>query len=135
LRANLDKNRRDRDARGYIDQRHRECEERELRHRLDYDREYAPSGTVHRIMERKDCDRHDVGNKRRAQYEADYGHPEVGSLTRIASPDPRSWPPVQDKGATQVGDNDDDMVVTAFPTLVPRLRSVAYPDNFKPNIQ
>jgi hypothetical protein len=30
LRANPDKNRRGRDARGYIDQRHREREEREL---------------------------------------------------------------------------------------------------------
>jgi ribosomal protein L2 len=39
LRASLDKNRRGRDARGYIDQRHREREERELRRRLDYDRE------------------------------------------------------------------------------------------------
>jgi hypothetical protein len=29
LRANLDKNQRGRDARDYIDQRHRECEERE----------------------------------------------------------------------------------------------------------
>jgi hypothetical protein len=27
------------------------------------------------------------------------------------------------------------MRITAFPTLAPRLRSVAYPDNFKPNIQ
>jgi hypothetical protein len=27
------------------------------------------------------------------------------------------------------------MVITAFPALAPRLRSVAYPDNFKPNIQ
>jgi hypothetical protein len=27
------------------------------------------------------------------------------------------------------------MAVTAFPALVPHLRSVAYPDNFKPNIQ
>jgi hypothetical protein len=42
LRANLDKNRRGRDARGYIDQRHRDREERELRRRLDYDREYGP---------------------------------------------------------------------------------------------
>jgi hypothetical protein len=33
------------------------------------------------------------------------------------------------------GDSGDDMAITAFPTLVPRLRSVAYPDNFKPNIQ
>jgi hypothetical protein len=26
-------------------------------------------------MERKECDRHDVENRRRVQYEADYGHP------------------------------------------------------------
>jgi hypothetical protein len=37
LRANLDKNRRGRDACGYIDQRQREHEERELLRRLDYD--------------------------------------------------------------------------------------------------
>jgi hypothetical protein len=42
LRANLDNNRCGRDARGYIDQRHREREERELRRRLDYNREYGP---------------------------------------------------------------------------------------------
>jgi hypothetical protein len=42
---------------------------------------------------------------------------------------------VQDNVAAQVGDNGDDMAITAFPTLVPHLRSVAYPDNFKPNIQ
>jgi hypothetical protein len=42
LRANIDKNRRGRDARGYIDQCHHEREERELRRRLDCDREYAP---------------------------------------------------------------------------------------------
>jgi hypothetical protein len=39
-----------------------------------------------------------------------------------------------DDVAAQVGDNDDDMAITAFPALVPRLRSIAYPDNFKPNI-
>jgi hypothetical protein len=27
------------------------------------------------------------------------------------------------------------MAITAFPALAPRLRLVAYPDNFKPNIQ
>jgi hypothetical protein len=27
------------------------------------------------------------------------------------------------------------MAITAFPALAPHLRSVAYPDNFKPNIQ
>jgi hypothetical protein len=75
LRTNLDKNRRDRDARGYIDQHHRECEERELRRHLDYDREYGPPGGIHRIMEHE-RKRHDVENQRRAQYEKDYDHPE-----------------------------------------------------------
>jgi hypothetical protein len=41
----------------------------------------------------------------------------------------------QDDVAVQVDDNGDGMAITAFPALVPRLRSVAYPDNFKPNIQ
>jgi hypothetical protein len=41
----------------------------------------------------------------------------------------------KDNVATQVGDNGDDMVITAFPVFAPRLRSVAHPDNFKPNIQ
>jgi hypothetical protein len=35
----------------------------------------------------------------------------------------------------QVGDSGDDMAITAFPTLTPCLWSVAYTDNFKPNIQ
>jgi hypothetical protein len=43
--------------------------------------------------------------------------------------------PAQDDVAAQVGDNGDDMAITAFPALAPRLRSVAYPDNFKPNIE
>jgi hypothetical protein len=43
--------------------------------------------------------------------------------------------PAQDNGAAQVDDNGDDMAITAFPALAPRLRSVTYPDNFKPNIQ
>jgi hypothetical protein len=38
-------------------------------------------------------------------------------------------------GGTQVGDNGDNMAITAFPALAPRLRSVAYSDNFKLNIQ
>jgi hypothetical protein len=41
----------------------------------------------------------------------------------------------RDDDVAQVGDSGDDMVITAFPALVPRLRSVTYPDNFKPNIQ
>jgi hypothetical protein len=60
LHAKLDKNRCGRNARGYIDQRHREREERELRRRLNYDREYGPLGTVHRIMECEERDHNDV---------------------------------------------------------------------------
>jgi hypothetical protein len=41
----------------------------------------------------------------------------------------------RDDDAVQVGDSGDDMAITAFPALAPRLPSVAYPDNFKPNIQ
>jgi hypothetical protein len=41
----------------------------------------------------------------------------------------------QDDVAAQLGNNSDDMVIAAFPALAPRLRSVANPDNFKPNIQ
>jgi hypothetical protein len=37
--------------------------------------------------------------------------------------------------AAQVGDNSDDMAITAFPALAPHLRSVTYPIDFKPNIQ
>jgi hypothetical protein len=37
--------------------------------------------------------------------------------------------------AALVGDSGDNMAITAFPVLAPRLQSVAYPDNFKPNIQ
>jgi hypothetical protein len=36
--------------------------------------------------------------------------------------------------AAQVGDSGDDMALTSFPALAPHLRSVAYLDNFKPNI-
>jgi hypothetical protein len=43
--------------------------------------------------------------------------------------------PAQDEGVTQVEDNVDDMAITAIPALAPRIRSVAYLDNFKPNIQ
>jgi hypothetical protein len=43
--------------------------------------------------------------------------------------------PARDDDVAQVGDSGDDMSITAFPVLAPHLRSVAYPDNFKPNIQ
>jgi hypothetical protein len=86
-------------------------------------------------MESEERDRHDVESQRRAQYEADYDHPE-GS---VPNPDrqPRSQivAAAHDDIVTQVDDNGDDMAITAFPALAPRLRLVAYPDNFKPNIQ
>jgi hypothetical protein len=41
----------------------------------------------------------------------------------------------QDDDAAQAGDSGDDMALTTFLALAPRLRSVAYPDSFKPNIQ
>jgi hypothetical protein len=113
----------------------REREERDLRRRLDYDHEYNPPGAVHRIMEREERDHHDVDNRWCAQYEVDYGHPEgpVPNLDRR----PRSQIVTVAHGdvAAQVGDNGDDMAITTFHALAPRLRSVAYPDNFKPNIQ
>jgi hypothetical protein len=40
-----------------------------------------------------------------------------------------------DNDTAQVGDSADDKAITAFPALAPRLRSVSYPDDFKPNIQ
>jgi hypothetical protein len=135
LRANLNQNRRGRDARGYIDQRHREREERELRRRLNYDRKYGPPSGIHRIMEREERERHNVENWQCAQYEAEHGHPEG----LVCNPDrqPRSQvvAAARDDGAAQVGDSGDDMAIAAFPALAPCLRSVAYPDNFKPNIQ
>jgi hypothetical protein len=135
LHANLDKNCCGCDARGYFDQCHHEREEREMRHCPDYDREYSPPGNVHWIMEREERECHDVENRRRAQYEKDYGHPE--GLVRNAAWQPRSEvvAVMQDNDAAQVSDSGDNMALTAFPALAPRLQSVTYPDNFKPNIQ
>jgi hypothetical protein len=86
LRASLDKNSRGRDARGYINQCHREREERELRRRLDYDCEYgprAPSTTTwsmrSEIVTTLRTD--DVPNTRRTTATL-----MVRFLTRIASP-------------------------------------------------
>jgi hypothetical protein len=121
LHANLDKNWRGRDTHGYIDQRHHEREERELRCRLNYDREYGPPGGVHRIMEREECERHDVENQRRAQYEADYGHPEGPVPNPNRQPRSQIVAAARDDDAAQVGDNGDDMAITAFPSLAPRL--------------
>jgi hypothetical protein len=86
-------------------------------------------------MEHEERDRHDIENRWRAQYEADYGHPEGSVPNPDCHPRSQIMATTQDDVAAQVGDNDDDMVITAFPALAPRLRSVAYPDKFKPNIQ
>jgi hypothetical protein len=85
-------------------------------------------------MEREDRECHDVENWRRAQYQADYVHPESLVPNQDRQPRSQAEAPAQDEGAARVGDNSNDMAITAFPTLEPRLRSVAYPDNFKPNI-
>jgi hypothetical protein len=37
----------------------------------------TPPGAVHRIMESKERDRHDVENRRRVVYEAEYNNPKV----------------------------------------------------------
>jgi hypothetical protein len=86
-------------------------------------------------MEREERERHDVENRRRAQYEADYGHPEGSVLNPDCQPRSKVLAAAQHDDATQVGDTGDDMAITTFPALVPRLRLVAYFDNFKPNIQ
>jgi hypothetical protein len=83
-------------------------------------------------MEREERDRHDIENRRRAQYEADYGHPKGPVPNPDCQPRSQVVAPAQNDGAAQVG---DDMAITTFPALAPRLRLVAYPDNFKPNIQ
>jgi hypothetical protein len=86
-------------------------------------------------MEREEREHHDIENRRRAQHEKDYGHPEGP----VPNPDRRTRSqivaPVRDDDVAQVGDNGDDMTITAFPALAPHLRSVAYLDNFKHNIQ
>jgi hypothetical protein len=86
-------------------------------------------------MEHEERERHDVENQWRAQYEADYGHPEGPVPNPDRQPRSQILAAARDNDAAQVGDTGDDMAITAFPALVPHLRSVAYPDNFKPNIQ
>jgi hypothetical protein len=86
-------------------------------------------------MEREERDCHDVENRRHAQYEVDYGHPEGPVPNSDREPRSQIVTAAQGDVATQVGDNGDNMAITAFPALAPHLRSVAYPDNFKHNIQ
>jgi hypothetical protein len=95
----------------------------------------VPWGGVHRIMECEERERHNVENCRHAQYEKDYGHPKGTVCNPARQPRSEVVAAVQDDDATQVGNNSDDMALTSFPALAPRLRSVVYPDNFKPNIQ
>jgi hypothetical protein len=86
-------------------------------------------------MEREKHEHHDVENRRRAQYKAEHGHPEGPVRNPDQQPRSQVVATALDNDTAQVGDSGDDKAVTAFPALVPRLRSVSYPDNFKPNIQ
>jgi hypothetical protein len=96
---------------------------------------YGPPSGVHRIMEREEREHHVVENRRRAQYEIDYGHPEGPAHNPDRQPRSQVVVVARDDDAARVGGNGDDMAITAFPALAPRLRSVAYPNNFKHNIQ
>jgi hypothetical protein len=86
-------------------------------------------------MEHEECERHDIEDRRRAQYEAEHGHPEGSVRNPERQPRSQVVATAWEDDAAQVGDIGDNMAITAFPALAPRLRSVAYPDNFKPNIQ
>jgi hypothetical protein len=85
-------------------------------------------------MEREERERHNVENRQRAQYEADYGHLEGPVRNLDRQPRSQIVATAQDDDAAQVGDSGDDMAIMAFPVLAPRLRSVAYPDNLKYHI-
>jgi hypothetical protein len=86
-------------------------------------------------MEREERDRHDIENRRRAQYEASYDHPEEDVQNQDRQPRSQIVAPAQSRGGAQAREGGEHIAITAFPALAPRLRSVAYPDNFKPNIQ
>jgi hypothetical protein len=72
-------------------------------------------------MKREERDRHDIENQRRAQYEADYGHPEDPVPNPDCQPRSQVVALAQNDAAAQVGDNGDDMAIIAFPALAPRL--------------
>jgi hypothetical protein len=72
-------------------------------------------------MEREERECHDIENRQHAQYEADYGHPEGLVPNPDHQPRPQIVAAVWDNDAAQVGDNGDDMVITAIPALAPRL--------------
>jgi hypothetical protein len=86
-------------------------------------------------MEHEERNCHKVENRRRAQYKEDYGHPEEGALNEHRHTRSQVVAPAQSRGGTQARVTTDDMAITTFLVLAPRLRSVAYPNNFKPNIQ
>jgi hypothetical protein len=71
---------------------------------MEYDREYGPPDAIHHVMESEECDRHNVEDRRRTTYKADYGHPKV------VSPNPDRQP------RSKVV---DDIAITAFPVLLP----------------
>jgi hypothetical protein len=84
-----------------------------------------PPSVVYQIMEREERDRHDVVNRRHAQYEADYGHPEGPVPNSDQQPRSQIVAAAQDDVAAQVGDNGDDMAITAFPALASRSTTAA----------
>jgi hypothetical protein len=77
LRANLDRDRRARDAHDYISvttsARNVSCGI------VRGTTASTPPSAVHHIMEHEERGHHDVENRHHAQYEADYGHPEEGA--------------------------------------------------------
>jgi hypothetical protein len=81
-------------------------------------------------MEREEHDRHNVENRRRSQYEADYSHLEEGTQNLDHQPRSQIVAPAQSRGTAQAGDGADDIAITTFAAMSPRFRSVPYPDNF-----
>jgi hypothetical protein len=86
-------------------------------------------------MEREERERHDVEKQRRAQYEAEHGHPEGSARNPDRQLRSQVVATPRDDDLAQVGNSGGDMAITAFPALALHVQSVAYPDNFKPNIQ
>jgi hypothetical protein len=75
-------------------------------------------------MECEERDRHNVKNRRHAQYEAEYGHPEGLVPNPDSQPRPQIVAVAQDDVLAQVGHNGEDMAITVFPALASHLRSV-----------
>jgi hypothetical protein len=86
---------------------------------MEYDREYGPPDAIHHVMESEECDRHNVEDRRRTTYEADYGHPKVVSPNLDRQPRSKVVVPAWSRGNAQDGGGVDDIAITAFPVLLP----------------